>query len=77
LNLFIQEVTDLFHHGNCINLFFRVLTKVYENVKQLIHMGHVEVPGHHKVTASPVVLTKKWMNVFNAVHTMRSIAKMT
>src|SRR5690606_6038368 len=77
LNFFVEEVSDLLHHGYCIDFLFGVLTKIDKNVKQFFNVGHVEIPGHYQVTTSPVILTKERMDVLNTINTVSAVAKVT
>src|SRR5690349_13189306 len=53
-----------------------MLSEVDKYVKEFFDIRHVEISGHHKVPASPVVLTQKGMNIFDAVQSVRSISQM-
>src|SRR5690606_609869 len=75
LHLFIEKVADLLHDRHGINLFFRVLAQIDENVKKIVNVRHVEVAGHDEVTTSPVVLSEEWVDVLNTVHPMCAISE--
>ena len=73
----IEEVPDLLHHRHGIGLFFGILAQINQNIKQLIHIGHVEVACHHKVAAAPVVLSQEGVAALDGVFAMGAVAQVS
>jgi len=52
-----------------------MLAKIHQHIEKLLDVGHVEVAGHHQVTAAPVVLTQKRMDTLYIVDAMGAVAE--
>ena len=50
-------MAHLFQHGYRIGIFFGILTQIHQGVEQLVHIGQIEIPGHHQIPGPPVILT--------------------
>jgi hypothetical protein len=77
LILFVQKVSDFFHHGDGIGFFLRVLSELDKFAKKFLVVGHVKVAGHDQVSASPVVLFEKRMAGFDAVFPMCPVSEVS
>src|SRR5690606_32333805 len=70
----VQKVAYFFHYCYGIGLFFWVHPELYEIVKKLVGVCHIEISSDNQISVHPIVLTKEWMNVFNTINPESSVA---
>ena len=46
-------MADFFQHGHRIGIFLGILSQLHQDLKQLIHIGQVEIAGQHQVLRPP------------------------
>ena len=70
---FVEEVPNFFHHRDGVGLLFGVLPQANKLFKELIDVGHVEVPCDQKVAAHVVRLAQKGVAGLDAVASIGSV----
>ena len=76
LHLVVEEVADFLQHGHRIGFFLGVLAQLEQFLKQLIHIGKVEIASQQQVAGYPVILAQERVACFDTVVAMGAIAQM-
>ena len=74
---FVEKVPNFFHHRDGVGLLFGVLPQANELLKELIDVGHVEVPCDQEVAAHVVRLAQKGVAGLDAVASVGSVPKVS
>src|SRR5690606_15635549 len=73
----VEKMADFLQNGHCIGFFLWVLPQVNKLIKQLIDIGHIEVPGQDQVAGHPVVLAQEGVAGFNGIAAIGPVAQMS